>query len=89
MKEKQGEEILFTDNYVCINACQSCYNVLIREERNNVDKETKECKEKCKDQVTAKKKNKSVQLKTLRINNNKVTAEINKKREKNRSQIKE
>ena len=44
--------------------------------RNNVDKETKENKEKWKDQVAAKQKHQDVQLKTLRTNNDKATAEI-------------
>ena len=37
-EEKEEEEKLFMDNYLCVNACQSCYNTLIQEERNNVDK---------------------------------------------------
>ena len=44
MKEKEEEETLFMDNYLCVNASQSCYNALIREDRNIVDKETKELK---------------------------------------------
>ena len=82
MKEKEEEEILFMDNYFCLKACQSCYNALIREETNNVEKETKEHKEKRKDQVTAQQKHQAVQLKPLRINNNKVNAEINEKGKK-------
>ena len=48
MKEKEKEETLFMSTYLCVNACQSCRNTLMREERNNVDKETQQCKGKWK-----------------------------------------
>ena len=44
MKEKEGEETLFMGNYVRVNAHQSYFNTLIREERNNVENETRERK---------------------------------------------
>ena len=61
---------------MCVNSFQGCYNALIREKRINVDKETKERKEKWKDQVEAKQKHQDVQLKSLTINKNKVTVDI-------------
>ena len=60
MKEKEEEKTLFMNKYLHVNAYQSYYNTLIREERNNVHKETKECKEKWKDQVAAKQKHQDV-----------------------------
>ena len=80
MKYKEEEETLFTDNYLCVSAYTSCHNELIREENKNADKETKEHKEKWKDQAAAKQKRQAVQLKTLRINKNNATAGINEKR---------
>ena len=50
MKEKEEEEFVI-DNYLCVNACQSCCNTLIQEERNKLDKETKERTENWKDQI--------------------------------------
>ena len=50
MKEKE-EEDFFIYNYLCMNACQNCCNTLIREERNKLDKETKERTENWKDQI--------------------------------------
>ena len=78
-KKEEEEETLLMDNHACVNACQSSYNTLIRDERSNVGKETKQGKERWKDEVEAKQKHQSVQLKTLRINNDKVTEETNEK----------
>ena len=39
MKEKKKEEKLFIDEHLCNNACQSCYDNLIREERKKIEKE--------------------------------------------------
>ena len=80
MKEKQEEEMLFMDKCFCVNACQSCYNVLILGDMKNVDNETNQYKEKWKYQVVAKKIHQEVQLKLWKINNDKSTAEINEKR---------
>ena len=68
---------------MCVNVHQSCCNTLIREERNTLDKETKERIENLKDQVIAKQKHQVSQLQTLKINNNKLTAEINEKQNEN------
>ena len=45
MKEKEEEETLLMENYLCIDAHQSCYNTLIREERNNLEKKSKNARE--------------------------------------------
>ena len=76
MKEKEKEEKLFMCHRLCVSACQSCYNALIREQRSNLDKETKEHIENWKDQVATKQKCQVAQLKNLRTDNNEVTAEI-------------
>ena len=45
MKEKEEDETLFTDNYLCVNSCQSSCNALMREERKTWTKKPKKARE--------------------------------------------
>ena len=38
MKEKEEQEKLFIDEHFCVNAWHSCYDNLIREEREKTEK---------------------------------------------------